>query len=297
MGGIIMNVLLVGADGQLGLELIKTASGKINFCTYTFEQLDITDPVAVQEVVEKTKPDWVINAAAYTAVDKAEEERDKAFAVNQIGAGNVAKAAKQANVQLVHISTDFVFDGNKSIPYLIDDKPNPLNVYGESKLAGDNEVLAILPDTSAIIRTAWVYSSYGNNFVKTMLGLMSERDELSVVADQIGSPTWANGLAMAIWQIIEKKIHGLFHWTDAGVASWYDFAVAIQEEALATGILDNSHSCTVKPIRTEDYPTAAIRPQNCVLDKTTTWQALGVAPTHWRVALRQMMSELKQHDC
>jgi len=290
----LIKILLVGADGQLGCELIRTAPAHINLSAYTYKQLDITNQKSVDDLVSSIKPDWVINAAAYTAVDQAESEKDIAYAVNHLAAGYVANAVKNAQARLVHISTDFVFDGCNGSPYQIDDQVNPLCVYGASKHAGDIAVQEVLLDDAIIIRTAWVYSSHGQNFVKTMLRLMSERSELGIVADQTGTPTWANGLAKVIWQAIDKNLHGMYHWTDAGVASWYDFAVAIQEEAVSLGLLDNQHSCVIKPIRTEDYPTPAMRPANSVLDKTILWHELDITPIHWRNALRQMMSELKQ---
>ncbi len=212
--------------------------------------------------------------------------------MNRDGAANLALAAKQSGAGLIHVSTDFVFDGSKSSPYLIDDAPNPQSVYGASKQAGDEAVLSILADNVTIIRTAWVYSSHGQNFVKTMLRMMAERKELGIVADQIGTPTWAHGLAHMIWKTIDKKLTGIFHMTDAGVASWYDFAVAIYEEAKELDLLHANQACKIKPIRTEDYPLPAIRPPYSVLDKTMTWNALAIEPVHWRAALRSMLQEL-----
>jgi dTDP-4-dehydrorhamnose reductase len=242
-------------------------------------------------VFQQHGPDLVINAAAYTAVDKAESEKDKAYEVNVRGAANIAKAAEHSGARLIHISTDFVFDGRKSKPYRPDDKPNPISVYGASKLQGEEAVLRETMKKALILRTGWVYSSHGSNFVKTMLKLMAERDEISVVADQVGTPTWARGLAKAIYHFANiPDTHGIYHSTDAGVASWYDFAAAIQEEAHQLGILQSL--IPVIPIRTDDYPTAAKRPPYSVLDKTATWQALGYTASHWRVALRLMLEEL-----
>ncbi len=286
------NVLVVGANGQLGHELSRTVPDSVKLTALGESDLDITDQVAVMELTNKNRPEYIINAAAYTAVDKAEEQADLAYRVNRDGAANLAEAAKQAGARLIHLSTDFIFDGNKSSPYLIDDDPNPLGVYGASKQAGDEAVISLMGDQALIIRTAWVYSSHGQNFVKTMLGLMSEREELGIVADQIGTPTWANGLARMIWLALDADLAGVHHWTDAGVASWYDFAVAVSEEATKLGLLSTDKNCRIKPIRTQDYPTPATRPACSVLDKTITWNALHITPDHWRIALRNMLQEL-----
>ena len=190
----------------------------------------------------------------------------------------------------MQVSTDFVFDGKGHTPYPVDAPAEPEGMYGLTKRDGDRLVQKILGDDAFIIRTSWLYSAHGNNFVKTMLKFMKERDELGIIADQIGTPTWANSLAQAIWQAIEKDITGIHHWSDAGVASWYDFAYAIMEEGVALGLLDKA--ITIKPITTADYTTPASRPCYSVMDKTLTWQALGMQSEHWRVALRRMMAEL-----
>ena len=245
---------------------------------------------AVDAALAEHKPDVLINASAYTAVDKAETDADAAFAVNRDGVSNLARAVAANNARLIHVSTDFVFDGSNSSPYETDAPTAPLGVYGESKLAGEQQVQEILGEAGLIIRTSWVYSSFGNNFVKTMLRLMNERDELGVIADQTGTPTWARGLAEAIWLAAEKQISGIHHWTDAGVISWYDFAQAIFEEGRASGKI--TKETTVRPLRTEQYPTPARRPAYSVLDKSKTWDALGQTSDHWRVSLRKMMQEL-----
>ncbi|PLY16396.1 MAG: dTDP-4-dehydrorhamnose reductase [Sedimenticola sp.] len=285
-----IKVLVAGSGGQLGSELQRTVPAGVTLLAPPEVGFDLTDAAQVQSLINSLDPDWIINAAAYTAVDKAEEDPDSAYAVNRDGAGLLASAAASSGARLLHISTDFVFNGQKGSPYLVGDQPDPLGVYGASKQAGDEVVSKILGDRCAIIRTAWVYSSLGNNFVKTMLRLMGERDQLGIVADQIGSPTWANSLARACWRAVLSDLSGMHHWTDAGVASWYDFAVAIHEEASALGLLPKP--CVVKPIRTEDYPTPAARPAYSVLDKTPTWQALGLEGEHWRSALRKMLAEL-----
>jgi len=299
-----INVLITGAHGQLGWELTRTAAQGIHVHAVDIDELDITQSEHVNRHVDTYKPDWIINAAAYTAVDKAEQDSALAYKVNRDGATNLSQAAKKNKTKLIQVSTDFVFDGNKSSPYLPKDITNPLCVYGASKQAGDDAVLEILGQQATIIRTAWVYSSHGNNFVKTMLKLMSEREQLGIVTDQVGTPTWANGLAKAIWKVIELSNDStvesqatninsrIYHYTDGGVASWYDFAEAIQEEAINLGLLSPDNICQVQPIRTEDYPQPAQRPSYSVMDKTNTSQVLKIPLLHWRKSLRSMLAEL-----
>ncbi len=286
-----MRVLITGVNGQLGQELCHAAPDGVEISAFDREGLDITDNLTVHALFDQVKPEFVINAAAYTAVDEAEQEQTLAFAVNADGPRNLATACSEHGARLIHVSTDFIFDGKKSTPYMAEDEANPLGVYGASKLEGERNVLTHYPDGSLIIRVGWLYSRFGQNFVKTMLRLMAERDELGVVADQIGTPTHAAGLAQAIWQFAEESFTtGIYHWSDAGVASWYDFAVAIMEEGVSAGKLEKAIS--IKPIRTSDYPTPAMRPQYSVLDKTSSWTHLDLKPLHWRVALRQMLQQL-----
>jgi dTDP-4-dehydrorhamnose reductase len=282
-------ILITGANGQLGWELRRSAPAAVEVVAYSSGELDITNGALTEEIVARQRPAVIINAAAYNAVDKAESEAERAFAVNRDGVDNLAAAATVVGARIIHISSDFVFAGGQSRPYRPDDTASPCGVYGESKLAGERVLLAKYGNY-AIIRTAWVYSAHGGNFVKTMLRLMAERD-LGVVADQIGTPTWAHGLARALWQTVDMGLTGLYHWTDAGVASWYDFACAIQEEALALGIL--SRAVAIKPLSSRDYPTPARRPSYSVLDKSTLWKILGSAAPHWRVSLRKMLRELR----
>jgi dTDP-4-dehydrorhamnose reductase len=203
----------------------------------------------------------------------------------------VAQAAQEVGARVIHVSTDFVFDGSKGRPYTPDDEPKPLNVYGRTKLAGEQLVRERTAGAALIVRTAWVYAAQGHNFVRTMLRLMREREPVGVVCDQVGTPTWARGLARALWIAVERfDIRGLVHWTDAGVASWYDFAVAIQEEALTLGLLPGA--VPISPLRTEEFPRPARRPSYSVLDKTSGWAALGGPPPHWRVNLRCMLGGL-----
>ena len=285
-----MRVLVAGAGGQLGFELKRTRPLGVELLALSSGELDLTEAGAVRRRVAEERPGLIINAAAYTAVDRAEAERERAFAVNGQGAANLAVAAREADARLIHLSTDFVFDGEKSSPYLPDDAPNPLGVYGASKLAGEERVREILGPATAIVRTAWVYSVHGHNFVKTMLRLLGEREAVSVIADQVGTPTWARHLAQALWRMAERELTGVHHFTDAGVASWYDFAVAIQEEALALGLL--AREARIRPIASGQYPLPARRPPYSVLDKTSLWQAMDWEPSHWRAALRAMLREL-----
>ena len=283
-------VLITGANGQLGYELQATRPEHFQCLPTDKNDLDITDHEAVEAYINTHQPHIIINAAAYTAVDKAEEETELAIAINTTGAANLAQVAKANDLQFMQISTDFVFDGKACSPYSVDAATEPEGYYGKTKRDGDLLVQDILGDAAFIIRTSWLYSAHGTNFVKTMLNLMSTREELGIIADQVGTPTWAHSLAQAVWLAVDKKITGIHHWSDAGVASWYDFAYAIMEEGVAMGLLDKP--ITLNAITTADYPTPASRPCYSVLDKTTTWKALGRQSEHWRVALRQMMKQL-----
>ncbi|HET7676121.1 MAG TPA: dTDP-4-dehydrorhamnose reductase [Gammaproteobacteria bacterium] len=286
-----MKVLITGAHGQLGRSLQQAAPDGYELVALDRSRLDISDNIAVTAAVEEAKPDVVINAAAYTAVDRAESEREQAYAVNAIGSKNLAQAAAKYDARLIHISTDFVFDGQSAQPYRPDDATNPLGVYGHSKLEGEREVAGSGLDRWLIVRTSWVYAAQGSNFVSTMLRLMNERDQVNVVCDQAGTPTWARSLAHTLWKAVANDdLRGIYHWSDAGTASWYDFAVAIQEEALQHGLL--SRSAGIAPIRSELYPTAAKRPRFSVLDKTNTYEDFDLNAIHWRVNLRAAMLEI-----
>lgn len=283
--------VITGAAGQLGRDLLGTAPGGWAAVACSSAELDVTRPQLVNDVLARERPALVINAAAYTGVDAAEVEKERAEAVNALGAAHLAEGARRVGARLIHVSTDFVFDGSQGRPYLPDDQPHPLGVYGRTKLAGEREVIRVSEGEALVLRTAWVYSGHGRNFVLNMLRLMRERDTVGVVSDQIGTPTWSRGLAEAIWAAARRpELRGIHHWTDAGIASWYDFAVAIQEEALTIGLL--RRPVPIRPLRTQDFPTAARRPPYSVLDKTATWTALDLTAPHWRVNLREMLREV-----
>lgn len=285
-----MRVFVTGSErGQLYWELQRTCPAGVELLTLP-DRLDITQRDAVQQAMQDLQPDVIINAAAYTAVDKAETEQAQAQEVNTFAVESLALAATSINARLVHVSTDFVFGTGNGAPFTENANVAPVSVYGKTKLAGEQILQRSMPDSSLIVRTAWVYSSHGNNFVKTMLRLMNERGEVGVIADQIGSPTWANALARALWQGAQRESTGVMHWTGAGVASWYDFAVAIAEEARQLSLI--TRPVVVKPLTTEQYPTPAARPHYSVLALTDTWKQLDMQAEHWREDLRAMLREL-----
>lgn len=281
-----MKVLITGANGQVGRALKVTAPLGAQVIPTGIADLDIRDATAVATYVRDLAPSLIINAAAYTAVDKAEACEAEALVVNRDAVANLSRAATAQGARFAHISTDFVFDGSRSSPYPTYVPPAPISAYGRTKFAGE---LAAGND-ALIVRTSWVYAARGTNFVLTMLRLMSERDEVRVIADQIGTPTFATSIAEAVWALAGQGRAGIWHFTDSGTASWYDFAVAIQEEALALGLL--TREVPVIPIATSGYPTPARRPQYSVLDKSLTIAALGGTAPHWRVNLRKMLKEV-----
>jgi len=287
-----INVLITGANGQLGRALQQSRPAETNVTTLTRAQLDIGVESAVNSAVQTYKPDVIINAAAYTTVDKAESEPQEAARINAVGPSNLATALRIAgHGRLIHVSTDFVFDGQASVPYAVDAIINPLGVYGRTKAKGERAVSDELGERGLVVRTAWLYSSHGKNFVLTMLRLMRERGEVCVVTDQIGTPTSVHSLAMMLWRCaVSPQLSGIYHWTDAGVASWYDFAVAIAEEAATLGVLNSA--VQVIPIASVDYPTPARRPSYSVLDKTRSYEDLQLTPVHWRAELRKVLREL-----
>lgn len=287
-----MTALVIGTTGQLASELLRCAPSALEVASTSRSDLDLAHPTVVSRIIRAQSPAIVINAAAHTAVDRAESERDLAFAVNCESVAAMAEACAAIDARFVHVSTDFVFDGTGSRPYLPETPTQPINVYGESKAAGERRIAATQNLNWQVIRTAWVYSTSGRNFVSTMLRLFRERDRVEVVADQIGTPTSASSLAACVWRAATAtNSSGILHFTDAGVASWFDFAVAIYEEACEIGTLDKN--VDIIPITTAQFPTPARRPAYSVLDKTETWKRFGIRPVHWRIKLREVLREMK----
>lgn len=287
-------VLVSGKNGQLGKELQNIAPLHQNFQFVFFnkEELNIADELSVKKIFEKYAPSFFINCAAYTAVDKAEAEKELAYKINAEAVGSIAKQCKQFNIKLIHVSTDYVFDGKAKQPYKENDTTNPINYYGYTKLLGEDLALKNNQDT-IIIRTSWVYSEYGSNFVKTMLRLMHERKEINVVNDQFGSPTYAKDLAEAIMQIVNhqspnvnkaQSLNGIYHFSNDGIISWFDFAVAIKEI--------KQLDCVINPILTSAYPTPAKRPVNSVLNKEKIINTFHIQLKNWKESLHECLKLL-----
>ncbi|WP_354636369.1 dTDP-4-dehydrorhamnose reductase [Planktothricoides raciborskii] len=289
-----MKILLAGINGQLGQELHPMLVKLGDVTWVDRETLDLSQPDMIRQVIAEVKPDLIVNACAYTAVDKAESEPDLAMAVNGSGVGILAAEALKLGARLIHVSTDYVFDGSQSHPYQETDPTNPIGVYGRSKLAGEEAIQQVGGDY-IIVRTAWVYGVGGvGNFVKTMLRLGSSRDELRVVTDQVGSPTWAKDLAEVIVCMIQNSPEsGIYHYTNSGVCSWYDFAIAIFEEAKALGFPLQVQR--VVPITTAEYPTPAKRPAYSVLSHRKISAVIGTHPPHWRQSLRLMLKDYQDN--
>ncbi|MEL1246026.1 dTDP-4-dehydrorhamnose reductase [Flavobacterium sp. DGU11] len=275
-----MVVLVTGGNGQLGqaLQAIAPQYDKLRFYFASSQEADITNIDSLNAIFAKVKPAYCINAAAYTAVDKAESEPEKAHLINAEGAKNLAEACLQYNTILLHVSTDFVFDGKKKTPYTENDETDPQGVYGLTKLQGELEIQNVLPE-HFIVRTSWLYSEYGNNFMKTMIRLGGERDSLSVVDDQKGTPTNANDLARALVQMIQSGIteYGIYHYSNEGSATWYDFAKKIFDI--------NNIAIDLRQIPTSAYPTPAKRPEYSVLDKSKIKKVFGLDIQDWETAL------------
>lgn len=288
-----MNIIITGADGQLARDLVRTAPSHDHILALPKSELDITRADQIENIIKKTNADRVINTAAYTGVDQAETEQEQALALNRDGPRLLAEILARADVSLVHYSTDYVFDGEKHSPYTTADTPHPINVYGASKLEGEKAVIEALGTRAIIIRTAWLYSGHGANFVMKMLGLMQSRDTLRVVADQIGTPTWTRSLAHATWQLMPVTgLHGIHHFCDAGATTWFEFSRAIQETAWRYGLLTNRTQ--IMPVTTAEYGAPARRPAYSVLDCTQTWRLLKQEPDNWRVALEKLLLEMKR---
>ena len=289
-------VLLTGVSGQLGQALLASCPVGVNLIPVSRAQLDLADAKACYDLVSELRPDWVLNAGAYTAVDRAESEPDLARAINAGAPEAFAQALARGTGRLLQVSTDFVFDGSQGHPYRPDQELAPLGVYGVTKAEGEQAALRILgADQATILRTSWVYGPVGRNFCLTMLRLHGQRaasgESLGVVADQVGCPTATHTLAAACWAVIARRLGGLFHWSDCGAASWYDFAVAIGELGVEAGLLERAAS--VRPLTTADYPTPARRPSYSLLETSATRLALGLEPCHWRLALARVLERLQ----
>ncbi len=290
-----MKIAVTGSNGQLGFELLRQAQVlDLNCVGWSRQDLDISDQAQVLNLVKATSPDIVINAAAYTAVDRAESEPELAYAVNRDGVANLGVACREAGIPLIHISTDYVFDGQQSRPYMENDPVNPSGVYGAGKLAGE-KALREECEQHIIIRTAWVYGAHGHNFVKTMLRLGREKENLSVVADQYGCPTSALDIAETVLNISQqvfdkgKRKWGTYHYVAKGVTTWHEFAAAIIDEARQYELLRVRN---IKPITTSEYPTPARRPSNSALNCTKIKQAFTIHCKPWRQSLREVIKEL-----
>lgn len=283
-----MNILITGCNGQLGSEIRLLED---NFPQYTFfntdkDELDITNQLAVDDFVNRNEIDGIVNCAAYTAVDKAETDQKLCTALNTEAPVYMAAAIEKRGGWMIHVSTDYVFNGKKHTPYVETDTPCPDSVYGSTKLAGEFGVSKFCKKTM-IVRTAWLYSGFGNNFVKTMMRLGREKAELGVVFDQIGTPTYARDLAVAIFTAIEKGVTpGVYHFSNEGVCSWYDFTKAIHRIAGIT-------TCNVKPLHTSEYPTPATRPSYSVLDKTKIKETYGIEIPYWENSLEECIKRMK----
>lgn len=282
-----MRVLITGAGGQLGGALQRTAPAWADINAIDVEDVDLTDAAMLTARLVVEAPDLIINAAAYTAVDRAEGDEDLARAINAEAVATMVAAMQSTGGRIVHVSTDYVFDGTAAQPYAVDAPRNPQSAYGRTKAEGED----LLRPQDLLVRTAWVYEAGGANFVRTMIRLMNERDEIAVVADQVGAPTWATGLARTIWALAEKGASGTYHHCDDGRASWHEFAVAIAEEAHALGLI--ARIPLIRAITTAEYPTPARRPAFSLLDCSKTRAFLGDQPVPWRTNLRLMLEKEK----
>ena len=284
-----MNILVTGANGQLGREMQRLSAVSPNNYTFTdVAELNVTDAGAVRQAVAQTRAEVIVNCAAYTNVERAEEDEEAADRLNRGAAENLARAAEANGATLIHVSTDYVFDGTGHRPYTEDMATSPLGAYGRTKLAGEEAVKAS-GCRYLILRTAWLYSEYGNNFLKTMLRLTSERETLRVVFDQVGTPTYAGDLALAIFSLIEAGRYtgneGVYHFTDEGVCSWYDFAKAIAEYA-------GHRRCDIQPCHSDEFPSKVKRPSYSVLDKTKFKKTFGIAIPYWTDSLRKCIANI-----
>jgi dTDP-4-dehydrorhamnose reductase len=285
-----LKALVTGAGGQLGQTLCAAPPAGLTLKSVTHAELDVADQGAVSALLQAERVELVINAAAFTRVDDAEKDPQAAERVNAQGTRTLARACRAVGAWLVHVSTDYVFDGTCNTPYPTDAPTAPLSAYGRSKLGGERALTEELPQQHTLVRTSWLYSGTHRNFLTTMLRRMGEPTELRVVSDQVGAPTHCAGLAGTLWLLGQRRAAGTFHWSDSGVASWYDFAVAIGEEAVAAGLTRAAPAIT--PISAADYPLPAVRPRYSVLDKRATEALLGLTAPHWRVAVRATLQAL-----
>lgn len=288
-----MRVVITGAGGQVGQALIQTVPAKVEVMGLGKQELDITDPQSTARALDQLRPEVIVNAAAYTKVDQAEVEYELAFRVNASAASHLAAYCAARGSRLIQLSTDFVFDGTSSTPYLPEHPTNPINVYGASKREAEATILQTPNLDWRIVRTAWVYGVIGTNFLLTMLRLFAVQPTVRVVADQVGTPTSARSLARCVWAAVQdtRGPPKIFHFTDAGVASWYDFAIAIYEEARTLGVTNNT--VDIVPIRSSEYPSRARRPAYSVLEKAGTLDYLGLPIQHWRSVLREVVGGLQ----
>ncbi len=291
-----MRLLLTGGNGQLGRAVRAQCGDQVQVLAPDRSELDMAQPATLASYVMAHRPTHILHAAAWTAVDAAEEDAAAARTVNVDATVALANAAHVLSIPMLYVSTDFVFGRGHDRPIPTDASTAPLSVYGLTKRDGEEAVRNICGENGIIVRTSWVYDADGKNFVNTMLRLMTEREELRVVADQIGAPTWAGNLASVCLSLLRHEQAGIWHYSDAGVASWYDFAVAIYEEARTLGLLDPQKNVRILPIATEAYPTPAERPRYSVLDRSKTWAQVDMEITHWRVALRKVLSGDGRHD-
>ena len=283
-----LNVLVTGSNGQLGSEIQELSSQyPYNFFFTDRNKLDITDAQSIKEIIEKNRISTIINCAAFTAVDKAETDAEMADKINHLAVRYLAQISKEKNIKLIHISTDYVFDGKNYKPYHEDDKTNPNGVYGQTKLDGEKAMIEINPENSTIIRTSWVYSSYGNNFLKTMLRLGKEKEQLGVIYDQVGTPTYARDLTKVILEILpnikNEKVE-IYNYSNEGVLSWYDFAKEIMRMAKLP--------CEINPIETKDYPTAAARPHYSLLNKSKIKKEFNITIPYWKDSLDECLKKM-----
>lgn len=281
------SILVTGANGQLGSEMrvISTKFAAHNFIFTDVAELDICDPNAVNQFLEYNKVDFILNCAAYTAVDKAEDDIDTCYKINKDAVAILAEASSKRKIKIVHISTDYVFDGSSHIPYTEEMSVCPSSIYGKSKQEGEDVLLNLCPD-SVIIRTSWLYSSYGNNFVKTMIKLGKERESLNVIFDQIGTPTYAADLALAMMRVVDSSdfVPGIYHFSNEGVCSWYDFTITIHQML--------NIDCKVLPIESKEYPVRTPRPHYSVLNKAKIKSVYGVEIPHWTNGLKRCLELL-----